>query len=216
MLKEIDLVIFDLDGTLVDSTDAICYTFNHVLQQQQMPIVEHALISAMIGQPLRQIYQTCLPTATVEDTEAFYHTYVSEYGPFSEQYARMLPGAADVLPLLKAQNKKIALATTKARTPAMNVLKQFSLFSYFDAVFGVDSVTLPKPDPEIIHKALAECGVDASRAVMIGDTTLDMDAGRGAGVHTIGVLTGTHSRETLQSSQPTLIVESLEELKAFI
>lgn len=215
MLKEIDLVIFDLDGTLVDSTDAICYTFNHVLQQQQLPIVEHALISAMIGQPLRQMYQTCLPSATAEEIEDFYHLYVAAYAPFSQQHSRILPGTAEVLPLLAA-TKKISLATTKSRTPAVEVLEQFHLLPHFDLVLGIDNVSLPKPHPEIIQKALAEFDVDPRRAVMIGDTTLDMDAGRGAGVHTIGVLTGTHSRETLQGSEPTMILNSLEDLKGLI
>lgn len=211
MLTNIDLLIFDLDGALVDSEAAICETFNHVLAQKRLPLADTAVVSRMIGQPLREMYATCLPHATEEEIEELFTIYARAYGAFSRQHTRLLPGANELLSLL-SPSKTISLATTKARAVATDVLTDVGLYPYFDLVLGVDDVTFPKPHPEIVLKALATFEVEPHRAVMIGDTTFDIDAGRAAGVQTIGVLTGTHSREELERSRPTHIVDSLHEL----
>lgn len=215
MLNDIQLLVFDLDGTLIDSTEAICRTFNMTLAHHGRPEVERAEIAALIGQPLHDMFRVLSGEFTEEEMANHLQHYRQTYKVVCVDHTFLHPFVDEVLAYFKP-TKKISLATTKTVDPARHSLEIMGLLPYFDLVYGIDSVSKPKPDPEIIFKTLQHFSVAPEHAVMIGDSTLDIEAGRAAGTHTIGVTTGTHQREILSQLHPTAIVDSLHELREYI
>ncbi|HLD22265.1 MAG TPA: HAD family hydrolase [Patescibacteria group bacterium] len=216
MLRNIQLLIFDIDGTLVNSTDVIWNAFNTVLQTHGCEVVNKEFVSLHMGMPLREMFRELfLEHANEEFFTTLVEEYVQVYTKIKIQHTTLQPYVREILEYF-AQKKKLAIATTAYTSAAQYLLNEFHLRHYFDVVYGADKVTHAKPDPEIIQKILNECSVTSKQAVMIGDMTLDVLAGKAAGTHTIAVTTGTHSRAILEQAQPEYIIDSLKEITHII
>ncbi len=216
MLSGIRLVIYDLDGTLIDSTEAIVDTFNVILAEEGIAPPAPGVIASLIGEPMPEILKRLLPPERRGEVQRFWDAYIPVYARISPEKTRVLPGAAETLQTFKARSLLQSIATQKKCAVATRVLGELGLLSDIDLVCGIDDVVHPKPAPDIVELTLKRLGVKPNEAVMIDDTTIGLSAGKNAGVRTVGVTTGTHSREKLLTLDPDYVIDGLDELPRLI
>lgn len=203
-------IVFDLDGTLVDSFDDISAAFRRSFRVigSEPPGVD--VVKAMIGKPLRDMYQ---PFAPAEALDALVAEYRRDYAERCAEQTQPFPGVVGLLDALRTQGHAIAVATTKTSPMARTVIGKLGLASRLDHVQGTDDFP-HKPAPDVIHHALARLGRPGSW--MIGDTTFDVAAGRAAGLRTCAVTWGVHEAERLRGCQPDALVDTVEELGSLL
>jgi pseudouridine-5'-phosphate glycosidase len=212
-------VIFDLDGTLVDSPRAIVETFTAAFAAMGVPAKDPSAIRATIGLPLEQAFSR-LMGIPVEDERVAHG--VSQYLVLFKELilprARSLifPGVEDGLAALRGQGFSLAVATSKFYASADALLKAAGLRDHFDMVVGADQVTRPKPNPEMGELIMGKLGVSPERAVMVGDTTHDLLMARAAGMRSVAVTYGVHSVQELRSSDPTWVADTFEDVLSYV
>jgi pyrophosphatase PpaX len=198
-------LLFDLDGTLVDSIDLILASFRHAFETVQgaSPADEELIVG--IGTPLLAQFQ---PYAR---SEAELDALVGAYRAFQrDQHDRLLrefAGTRETLGILKGRNHPMALVTSKMVDMAMRALDFTGLRGFMDVVVGCDSCTRHKPDPEPVHVALRQLGLAPRDALFVGDSPHDIVAGNAAGVATVAALWGPFSRATLEAARPTHLLD---------
>ncbi|MFS8102227.1 HAD family hydrolase [Lentzea alba] len=204
-------VIFDLDGTLVDSPRGIITTFAAVFSQLDLPTMDSASIRGTIGLPLPAAFAKLLGVAeddprVAECAQLYQSTFRKIVLPMAPQL--VFPGVFDGLQSLREDGFLLAVATSKFIANAEALLVAAGLREEFEVVVGADQVAKPKPDPESGFVVLKKLGVAPERAVMVGDTTHDVLMAHAAGMSSIGVTYGVHSVEQLLSANPTWLVDS--------
>ncbi|MEJ6404090.1 HAD-IA family hydrolase [Yoonia sp. 2307UL14-13] len=211
-MSDLRLAIFDVDGTLVDSQAEIMAAMTLAFASEGLEMPARPAVLSIVGLSLAEAFARLVPqTETVQqgrlvgaykDAFADLRTNDKELGP-------LFPGAREVLDTLRAQDHTLlAVATGKSRRGLDKVLERHGLTGFFHSEQVADHHP-SKPHPSMINTALAETGVNPRAAVMIGDTTYDMDMARGAGVKTIGVSWGYHDANTLQ---PDCLIDSFDVL----
>jgi len=216
MLKGIHLVIYDLDGTLIDSTEAIVETFNLVVEEQGEAPCPRGQIEKMIGLPLTDMFRRVLPPAKHGEVQACWDRFIEIYADIGPAKTHILPGVQETLAHFKADGYLQAVATTKRGDVATRLIRKLGLGDYFDLILGINDVVHPKPAPDIIKLTLERLGVKPHEAVFVEDTTIGLEAGIRSSVHTVGVTTGTHSIDTLATLHPDYIINGLSELTELI
>ncbi len=191
-------VLWDLDGTLLDSTLSIRETMNTVLAERGLPAFSRDELRGLIGHPLRHILGTKTSDAAV--VEAMTQRYREAYNESGWVTVRLAPGLEDVVTGLRQKGVRHAVVTSKGQRETETLLSDLGVAHLFDAVVGDDDRRPLKPDPAPVREALRLLGAEAARAVMVGDTIFDVGAARGAGVPCVGVLWGTHDAATLRSA----------------
>lgn len=204
-----EAILFDLDGTLCDGAAAIQDAFAHAVRERGHPAVDPADVARRIGLPLRLMFRDIL---SVDDREsaALVRGYRERFETRAPDLVRATPGMVEALDAFP--DAKLAVVTTKAVEPARVVLRALGVEDRFAAVVGVDTVRRPKPDPEGARVALARLGVGALHAVFVGDTVMDVLAGKGAGTRTVAVLCGHGDEGELRAAAPDGIVKDLRGL----
>ncbi|HUR61065.1 MAG TPA: HAD family hydrolase [Candidatus Thermoplasmatota archaeon] len=188
-------VLWDLDGTLLDSNLSIRSTMNHVLGERGLPPFTKADLDALIGHPLREILAAKTPDrAAVEAMALRYRDVYSESGWVT---VGLHEGAMPLVQRLRAAGHPQAIVTSKGQQESEILLEDLGIAGLFDAVVGDDDVRPLKPDPAPVLEACRLLGCEPARAAMVGDTRFDVGAGKAAGAHAIGVLWGNGSRESL-------------------
>ena len=191
------LVIFDVDGTLVDSQNMIFAAFGHAYESLGLPVPDRQTALGFVGMSLDRIFPALSPDLTEDQHTALAQGYREAYFTIRQQQGSIatspfFPGARAVLDTLRAQDETLlAVATGKSRRGLDKLIEGHGLDGYFISQQTADDHP-SKPHPAMVLACLADAGVDTDRAVMIGDTTFDMDMGRTAGVRTIGVSWGYH------------------------
>ena len=197
------LVVFDLDGTVVDSTQALLEAHELAWASLGLQRPPQEDILELIGLPLLQTMRTLAPK---HDPEALAEVYSRAYVEVAPHSERLFDGMAELL----ARPFRAAVATGKSQRGADRVVKQLGLGNRFEIVLGGDSVPRPKPNPDLLHAIIKATQTQAEDLVMIGDTTYDLEMAHSAGVRAIGVSWGHHSVERLQQWAP--VVDSVDEL----
>lgn len=208
----VEAVLFDFDGTLVDASDAICWSFNAVARERGLAEAPEAEIRAMIGRPLREIFGTLLPSVRENDLDDLVAAYRAAFRPRAVAMSRLMPGAAAAVTALAAAGIKLAVVTTRASDGASMILDATGIGHHFATVVGLEHVTRPKPHPEPVLRALDALGVAPACAIMVGDTPDDVLAGRAAGTSTIAVATGVHDSAALRDAGADEVIAQLGEL----
>ncbi len=185
----LQLILFDLDGTLVDSAADITNAFNYSLGLHGIPPIARTEIETILGEGMTLIIkkfdewkeQGVDPSAIRKDFREYYLSHIAVY---SAPY----PGVEDTLHRLKDFKK--AVISNKLEVFTLRTLKQLRLLEYFDLVVGGDSGPERKPSPQSVLSVLSKFGVPPDETLMVGDTAYDIDAGRSAGVKTAAVTYG--------------------------
>jgi phosphoglycolate phosphatase len=198
-------LLFDLDGTLVDSLADIIGSFQHAFARYELPVPEEAAVRALVGKPLEEMYSHFSTVRVAELCAAYREHYPRNFLKRSRPY----PGVPELLARLRARGYLLAVVTTKRTEMARRFLEALGMSSMLDHIQGTDGFP-HKPSPEVIHRALA--ALKAQGLWMVGDTTTDIEAGRAAGLQTYAVTWGTHSAEQLATAHPDELRPNLDAL----
>lgn len=180
-------ILFDLDGTLIDSTDAILESFHSAFEMHGKQLPSDEAIKAQIGHPLERMFATL--GISEEQIESHVKTYKMHYRQISCQKTVLLPQAVKALELA-SQHAELGVVTTKTSKYSIELLEHMGIMHYFKVLIGREDVTYPKPDPEPIFKAISKLQSDKNKCWMIGDTPMDILAAKGAGIHAAAVKCG--------------------------
>ncbi len=203
------IILFDLDGTLIDSTDAIVETFHYSFDVHGMQRPKDEEIKALIGYPLDIMYaQLGVEEGKVWD---FVHTYKEEYRKISTLKTELLPRAVEAV---KEASKiaTLAIVTTKTAKYSKVLMEYFGLMQYFEVLIGREDVVKPKPDAEPILNALKSLPKDEN-IWMIGDTKLDLISANEANVNCAAVLCGYGKEEELKMFTNVIFNDAFEVVK---
>jgi phosphoglycolate phosphatase len=217
-----ELICFDLDGTLVDSTADIRAALVHALAAvppDDVRLDEHALGCAGLGLPLDEFYALARPAphpaAGDEGRRRFIDAYRGYYHAHLLDKTRPFDGVADTLAMVKplrAAGLRTAVATTKKTLTAERVLEGLGLADHFDLILGTEEPMPHKPAPDLLLACAERLGRDPARGLMVGDTERDVLAGRAAGMHTCGVTYGVLGVEGLTPHAPDFMIDRFAEL----
>ena len=202
MAPPITTVLFDLDGTLIDSIELIRQSFRHTMMTHRgAPPPEESWFHGL-GTPLRTQFKV-FSNDPVE-IEAMLVTYREHNNANHDLLIKDYPGALDAVRALKAKGLKLGIVTSKQSKGAARGLKKGGFDGLFDVVVGADDVTAHKPDPTPVLHALKQLGMTPDRAIMVGDSPHDITSGRLAGARTAAALWGPFSRALLEPARPDL------------
>lgn len=216
MRRRFDLVIFDLDGTLIDNRKAIRENFNHALKAFHFPQLEEDRIDAMIGTPLAEMFEKTLPPHGRHLAPKLVDTYIQRYKETSHVGTTVLDGVIPTLQELKKNGFRLAIATTKNNDTVQPLLERMGLYKYFDLVTGRREGMRNKPHPDMLNYVMKELGIEPQRTAMVGDTPVDVTTARNAGIHVIVVTSsvplGITTLAKIRNAKPDAIISSLRDL----
>ena len=201
-------ILFDLDGTLTDPGLGITNAVKHALKKFNIEVPDRSELYKFIGPPLLESFQKYYGMSEEESQMAlqYYREYFKPYGLYENM---VYDGIEELLVTLKAQGKKLILATSKPEPFAVEILRHFGLDKYFDFIAGatMDEKRVRKAD--VIAYALESCGItDLPSAIMIGDREHDILGAKEVGLESIGVLYGYGDLEELENAGATYIVKT--------
>ncbi len=203
------LLIFDLDGTIIDSKKEIEYTFEVAFRNLGMKLDKEKLTMA-IGLPLESVVYSL----TGRYDERVINEIKRVYYGVNRRMIKAFPGMIDII---KNINCKKSILTSKKRATAIRDLEYLGIYNFFDIIVGADDVNKNKPNGEGIKKIMKKLGFfDLNRIYMIGDTEVDILTAKNAGVKSIAVAWGFRSEEILKGYNPDYIVSSPEEIVKII
>ncbi|MFT5631049.1 MAG: phosphoglycolate phosphatase [Gammaproteobacteria bacterium] len=212
------LVIFDVDGTLVDSQAEIMAAMTQAFASEALPMLDRPTVLSIVGLSLTEAFAVLCPNSELAQQTRMVQAYKDAFNDLrgagsKAELSPMFDGALDALQMLHAQDDTLlAVATGKSKRGLDKMIERHGLEGLFISQQVADFHP-SKPHPAMVLAALSETGVDAGRAVMLGDTTYDMDMGRAAGVGTIGVSWGYHDVASLNAD---LVIDSFAALPAAI
>lgn len=214
-MKDYKLVIFDWDGTVMDSIDKIVACMQAAATQANLPIPTADQVKSIIGLSLPIAIEKLFPTISQQQIEQLVKAYKLHYSDHCTVPTPLFENATNLFSNLKSANKLLAVATGKAREGVIRLMAESGTTEFFDASRTADDA-ISKPDPDMLLQLLAELNVDASGAVMIGDSIHDLSMARNAGIDAIGVTYGVHNKAQLADYSPIAIVDDMYELEKLL
>ncbi len=210
-MRKYRTLLFDLDGTLIDTNSIIIESYRHTFKTHRPDVVlSDQEIIDFIGPPLEKIF---VRYTSKQDAEAWIETYRRYYKAHEKNHFTLYPDVQDVLKELHRRGIKMGIVTSKYKAGALPSVDHFGLTGYFDAFVGLDDVQNAKPDAEPVLTALKQLGDSPSQEVlMIGDNQSDIQAGLNAGVDGAGVAWSIKGAAFLEKAQPTLMLHTMKDL----
>ena len=213
-MPRLQTVLFDLDGTLIDSIRLILDSYHHTLTQHNLPARTDEDWLKGVGTPLAVQFSEWRKSPEV--LEALIATYREYNLKHHDSMVTVYPGVLEAVREIKAAGIQTGLVTSKNRMGALRGLKLVGLEALMDVLVCADEVTNPKPHPEPVEKAVALLGADPASTVYVGDSIHDMHSGRAAGVKTAAALWGPFGRDHLESASPDYWLETPGDLVALV
>jgi phosphoglycolate phosphatase len=213
--KSFQLLVFDWDGTLMDSIASIVSCTSATLEDLDLPALPDEKIRGTIGLGLRETLDVLCPGGGDEMYSRVLEGYRKNWLATYRDLPVLFEGVREMLEELAADDYLLAIATGKSRRGLDHVLAATGLAELFHATRTVDEA-FSKPHPQMLLDILDELGVPARSAVMIGDTTFDLEMARSAGTASIGVCTGSHCREELERFGPLTCLDGVVELREWL
>lgn len=204
----IDTILFDLDGTLVDSNELIIETFKRTYQVHFPNLsFAHSELAQMMGPPLSETFLLIAKNDNLVNEMIV--TYRQIYRSIEFDYISLYPGVIECLSSLKAIGYNLGIVTTKFKESAMPSIEHYGIDRYIDVIIGLDDVTNHKPHPEPIYKALKR--IKHQGVLMIGDSPSDILAGKNADILTCGV-DWSYRKEEIKQLKPDLWLNDFQQL----
>ncbi|MGB4504338.1 MAG: HAD-IA family hydrolase [Syntrophaceticus sp.] len=206
-----EAIIFDLDGTLIDSIPLIRLSFEHTFNQLGLPWGKGEVLNT-IGLPLRDVAKHYAP----DHVEEFLAVYAEYQVKTQKKLLKPFPQAKKTLSHIQKKGYRTGVVTSKRRKATSESLSITGLEKYLEVVVTVEDASKPKPNPDSLLSALEQLNAHPSQAVYIGDSIYDIITGKNAGAATIGVTWGIAAKNDLKKQQPDFLVDSWEELRSAI
>lgn len=205
-------VIFDLDGTLLNTLDDLADACNHALSKQGLPLHETEKYRYFVGNGIPKLIERILPEDKREELhEKTYRLFCDYYDIHKNDKTRPYEGITELLSKLKEQGIKTAVVTNKGHSFAEELINDI-FGSLIDKIYGSVEGLPKKPDPYFVNKAVDYFGSNPSEVLYVGDSGVDMLTGKNAGLETCGVLWGFRDREELLENGADYLVTTAEEL----
>lgn len=212
------LIVFDLDGTLINSLEDLADSANWMLLQHGYPTHPVDAYRYFVGDGMRKLIERILPPEERNDVriEQCKAEFVAYYTIHMEDKTVVYPGMIELLKELKDRGLKIALATNKVHIAVAPLMAKYFPGIRFDSMIGQREGIPVKPHPQIMYDILKETGCQPSETLHVGDTATDMQLAHSAGVTPVGVLWGYRPLEELQEAGAKFIIEKPEELLGLV
>jgi phosphoglycolate phosphatase len=209
------LVVFDWDGTLMDSTGQIVAAAMETIRDLGLPERPPEAVRDIIGLGLREGWHQLFPELDADGFAAFVDAYRERFLSPAFQTARLFERAAEVVEELADRGLVLAVATGKSRRGLDRDLANTGLVRFIRASRTADE-TRSKPDPAMLHELMRQLGAEPAETLMVGDTEWDLEMARRAGVAAVGAAYGAHARERLERCQPLACIHAIEALPALL
>lgn len=209
-----DLIVFDLDGTLIDSKLDLANSVNFTRQQMGLPVIEQSLIFSYIGDGATMLIRRAMGEGLSESAvQQALEIFLGYYQEHLLDHTTLYPGVEKTLKDLCSV--KLAVLTNKPLQPSQAILQGLRILDRFSLIYGGDSFRYKKPHPIGLEQILRETSTPPERALMVGDSYIDIQTGQNASVATCGVTYGL-ARDTLDEPKPNFLADDFEELTRII
>jgi phosphoglycolate phosphatase len=212
-MKHVKLVIFDLDGTLVNAYPAIIRSFNYAMRHSGYPPQDDLIIRRAVGWGDEFLLK---PFLKPKDLRKVLVLYRRHHRMSLLKYSRIYPGSRKVLSYLESKGLKLAVASNRPTEFSLILIRHLRLKRYFDFVLCADRLNYSKPHPEILNKIMRKFTVTPKETVYVGDMAIDAQAGRRAGIFTVIVTTGSSALPEIKKERPNCILRGISELAKVI
>ncbi len=202
-------LIFDLDGTLVDSYDGITESLNRALDRMGLPRRSVHEVRPKVGLGLETLIRGMVGEDRVEEGVRLFRRH---YSRICASRTRLLPGVSSTLAALHRKKIRMAVATNKPTPFTERILTSLSIRAYFDYLIGPDLVTHPKPHPEMIFRVLRHFPCARWEVILVGDMSVDVETARTSGIPVAVLPTGSQTRQQLEKAGPDLILDRFADL----
>jgi len=215
-MAEIKAVLFDLDGTILDTIGDLTDSLNHVLEQFSMKTYSETQTMRMVGNGLRKLIERAVPEDTsAEQTEEMYNCLLEYYGRNCRIKTRPYPGITEMLQAIKMRGIRTAVISNKADS-AVKTLAQDLFEGCFDFALGATDEIPLKPDRAMIDIVLGQLSLKTEEAIYVGDSQVDIETARNAGMECISVTWGFRTRADLIEAGAKVLAESPKEILKYV
>lgn len=213
------LIIFDLDGTLIDTRTDIANACNHALEQCGFPQRDIEEYNMLVGRGIDNLFRGAMPASEVneENVARMRSLFVPYYNEHGCDWTRPYDGIMDILEVLKDKGLHFAVASNKYQEGTQSLVEKFFGKYDFVKILGQREGKPIKPDPQIVDEAMEGVpGIRKDEVIYVGDSNVDMETGINAGVRTIGVTWGFRTREELEAYSPHALIDHPMQIVEFI
>ena len=208
------LIIFDLDGTLVDSKKDLCASVNYVRQRYGLPVLADSAIAGLIGDGAHKLIERALEAhGSARNVREALQMFLDYYRAHMLDATDLYEGVRETLDVLA--DCDIAVLTNKPYLFSCALLDGLGIYDYFLAVYGGNSFRQKKPDPVGVFRILSDAGADPETTWMVGDSSVDVLTGRNAGIKTCGVTYG-YAPDTFENTPPDFLIDKIPQLEDLI
>jgi phosphoglycolate phosphatase len=210
-------IVFDLDGTLIDTAPDLIDTLNFILAQEGLPALPYATARNMIGAGAKVLIERALAAEgrAASEIDRLYKAFIAYYAAHIADRSRPFPKLEVTLEGLKAAGHRLAVCTNKLEWLSVRLLQTLELAQHFAAICGQDTFGVQKPDPEIFRRTVLRAGGEPARSLMVGDSGTDIRTARAARVPVVAVDFG-YTEVPIETLDPDRIISSFAELPAAI
>lgn len=207
------LIIFDFDGTLADTTEVILKTYQMAIAELRSEPRTDAECQATIGLPLKEGFRKLYPDFSEEELDKCVVTYRRIFSENKQTFkSKLYPGVKETLDELAKLGIQMSIASSRSKESLIEFCEYTGILEDFSLILGADDVTHAKPNPEPVLLTLEKLGKDADSTTVVGDMPVDIEMGRGANCRTVGVSYGNASRKELVKAGASFIIDSFPEL----
>lgn len=212
--RHVEVLIFDLDGTLADTRGDLTDAVNNALERLELPSLSMEQVCRYVGDGVHTLLSRALGPERRDVIDKGVRFFREYYGIHLLDQTRLYPGVRETLEYF--QGKRKAIVTNKPLEFTVRILNGLEIDAHFELVLGGDSTVERKPHPEPARKVLSATGVEARLAVMVGDSPADIEMAKQAGIYSVGVTYGLRPAAILQAASPDLLLDDLRELQRYL
>lgn len=210
------LVIFDLDGTLIDAFEDIALATNFIRSRNNLQDLSVEEVKLHVGHGARHLVEGVLASTDIVVIDENLEALVGFYDTLEESTAQVYDGVVETLERLQAASVRTAVASNKPHPVTVKVIEKLGLTPYFDIVRGEGNGIARKPAPDVLHRIMHDAGVPPQRTLMVGDSEIDIECAKAADIRVAVVSYGQHSAERLSKAMPDFMLHSMPELLKII
>ncbi len=209
------VILFDLDGTLIDTAPDLGAALNRVLAERELPPVSTELVRNSIGRGARVLIERGMviggQTPGSAELDALVVRFLEHYRRDIAVHSKPYPGAMNAVTRLKEAGAKVAICTNKMEAMSLALLEELNILEEFEVVAGADTHPVRKPDPGHLTLTIEKLGCDPARAIMVGDSITDVEAARSASIPVVGVSFG-YTETPMAELNPDILIDHLDDL----